>query len=97
MNLVMNPLVFSSMIPTKNVFLFQYIWEVKVDGVTYLSTEINNPVEKSNIEIYMGKTWGAIIAPDAVIENFIYEDYDTPSIEYIGKYLNLGVLLLKMA
>ena len=42
----------------------------------------------------MGKTWGAIIAPDAVIENFIYEDYDTPSIEYIGKYLNLGALLL---
>ena len=42
----------------------------------------------------MGKTWGAIIAPDAVIENFIYEDYDTPSIEYIGiKYLNTLLLL----
>ena len=37
--------------------------------------------DQSNIDIMFAKN----NVPDGVVENLVYEDYDTPSIEYIGE------------
>ena len=59
----------------------KYIWEVRVDGETYLSDENIEAQDLSDVKIYMAK--GTNIA-DGVIENFLYEESDSPSIGFIG-------------
>ena len=63
--------------------MLQYIYEVKMDGVTYESRENLEAGELTDVKIYISEPLFPL--PDATLENFMYEDFDEPSTVYIGK------------
>ena len=67
--------------------MFQYIYEVKLDGVTYESRENLEAGELTDVKIYISEPLFPL--PDATLENFMYEDFDEPSTVYIGKNIIL--------
>ena len=59
-----------------------------MDGVTYQSWENPNAQDMSDIKVYM--TLPTIT--DGVIENFVYEEFDSPSNVFIGNFLQHSLI-----